>query len=241
MTPHEGLRFVHPPEPGVVSCIVPVFQGERFVAEAVRSILGQSWTALDVIVVDDGSTDGTAEVLAGFGDRLRVLRQENRGPAAARNRGLEESRGEFVAFLDADDVWVDDKLEAQLARFEADPSLELCSGHIRSFWIPELDEERRRFEDHPYHRERAMLSPCTILARRALFERVGGFDIDLRHGEDTEWFIRAMKSGVVPETIPRLVVHRRHHFHNLTRTVRPSTEGMLALLKRSLDRDRAPS
>jgi GT2 family glycosyltransferase len=151
---------------------------------------------------------------------------------------MEESRGGFIAFLDADDLWVDDKLEIQMARFRIRPELQLCSGHIKSFWIPELDHERKKFEDHPYHQERSMLSPCTVLARRELFERIGGFDPALRNGEDTDWFIRMMRSGTAYESLPRLLVNRRQHTTNLTREVRPSQDRMLELLKRNLDRGR---
>ncbi len=236
--PVAPLTFRHSPETGVVSCIVPVYNGERYVTEAVDSILRQSWDALDVIVVDDGSTDDTVQALAPFEARVRVIRQDNAGPGAARNHGLEESRGEFVAFLDADDIWVDDKLEAQLALLRDRPEVDLCSGHLQSFWIPELDHERARFQDHPYHREQPMLSPCTLLTRRSVFEALGGFDPALRTGEDTDWFIRFMRAGYRIETLPRLLLHRRQHTANLTREARPGYDGVLELIKRALDRER---
>lgn len=239
MTTVAPLSFSHPPKVALVSCIVPVYNGRRFIAEAVESILGQSYPDREVIVVDDGSTDDTMEVLETFGDDITVIQQENQGPSVARNCGMEESHGEFIAFLDADDLWVEDKLEAQMDRFRKAPEIQLCSGHIRSFWIPELDHERERFENHAYHQERAMLSPCTILARRELFERLGGFDPTLRNAEDTDWFIRMMKSGGGYETLPRLLVHRRQHTSNLTRQVRPSQDRMLELLKRNLDRGKS--
>jgi glycosyltransferase involved in cell wall biosynthesis len=235
------LDFRQPPVPRLVSCIVPVFNGERFVADAVESLLAQTYSQREVIVVDDGSDDGTLGVLARFGDQIRVLRQANAGPSGARNHGMEESRGAFVAFLDADDIWVEDKLELQMAVFEAHPEIQLCSGHIKSFWVPELDHERRAFEDHPYHRERALLSPCTVLVRRELFQHLGGFDPDLRNAEDTDWFHRMLKAGIAYDTLPRLLVHRRQHTANLTRTVRPSHDATLARLKRTLDRHRGQS
>lgn len=232
------LDFRYEPIPGLVSCVVPVFNGEAFVAEAVASILAQTYPRREIIVVDDGSDDGTREVLARFGDQIRVLRQANLGPSAARNRGIEESRGAFLAFLDADDIWVEDKIESQMDAFEAWPEIQLCSGHIKSFWIPELDHERRAFQDHPYHRERPLLSPCTVLVRRELFQRLGGFDPELRNAEDTDWFHRMLKAGIEYKTLPRLVVHRRQHTTNLTRKTRPSHEATLAHLKRTLDRHR---
>lgn len=234
----KPLDFAHPEEAGEVSCIVPVFNGERYIAETIESILEQTHRPLEVLVVDDGSTDATQDVLQRYGDRIRVLVQENQGPSEARNHGLEESRGEFVAFLDADDIWIPAKLEVQLALMRRRPEVDLCSGHIQSFWIPELDHERVQFENHPYHRSRALLSPCTILTRREVFARVGRFDPELRNGEDTDWFMRAMKLGVTMETLPDLLVHRRQHMSNLTRANRPSTDAVLELLKRTLDRDR---
>jgi glycosyltransferase involved in cell wall biosynthesis len=233
------LDFRHPAEKGLVSCIVPVYNGERFVGECVESILRQSYGPIEVIVVDDGSHDGTLGTLRPFGDRVRIFQQENQGPSVARNRGVEESRGEYVAFLDADDLWVEDKIESQMDRFRARPELDLCSGHIKSFWIPELDHERIRVEDHPYHQERALLSPCTVLVKRRVFELLGGFDPELRNGEDTDWFMRMMKAGVEYETLPRLLVNRRQHSNNLTRHHRPSQEAVLGHLKRVLDRGRA--
>ena len=123
--PLPPLAFEHPPEPGLVSCVIPVYNGARYLAESIESVLAQEYRPLEVIVVDDGSTDGTGAVLDAFGDRIRSFRQENGGPSVARNRGMEMSRGEFIAFLDADDLWVPDKLRLQLDAMEARPYLDL--------------------------------------------------------------------------------------------------------------------
>jgi len=226
-------------QPRGISCIVPVFNGERYIAETIKSILDQTLAPLEIIVVDDGSTDSTHDVLRPFGDHIQIVTQKNQGPSGARNRGLEQSRGEFVAFLDADDLWIPEKLELQIERMDEMPHAQLCSGHIKSFWIPELDHERVQLENHPYHQSRALLSPCTVLTRREIFERVGRFDPELQNGEDTDWFMRAMKLGVVIETLPDLLVHRRQHLSNLTRTTQPSADAVLELLKRTLDRGRS--
>src|SRR5690606_28366702 len=114
-----------------VSVIIPVYNGERYLAEAVHSILAQTVPTLEIIVVDDGSTDGTARVAQRFGDAVCYVYQPNRGPAAARNRGLERARGEIVAFLDADDLWREGKLACQCARLEADPTLDIVLGHTQ--------------------------------------------------------------------------------------------------------------
>ena len=107
----------------LISCIVPVYNGARFLAQAIDSILAQTRVDLEIIVVEDGSTDRTPDVAKGYGDRVKYVRQENAGPAAARNRGVAEARGEFIAFLDADDTWAPAKLETQLQWFTDSPNL----------------------------------------------------------------------------------------------------------------------
>jgi len=236
--PVAPISFAHTATPGMVSCVIPVYNGERFLGEALESVFAQTFSHYEVVVVDDGSEDGTPTILKGYGDRIRSLRQDNQGPSAARNLGMRESRGEFISFIDADDLWVDNKLEVQMARIRESPNLELVSGQMKSFWVPELEEEAQQLETHPFHAARAVLSPCTVLFRRTLAKRIGGFDVRLRHGEDTEWFMRMMKSGTAYEVLPRLLLHRRQHLNNLTRQVRPSQDRLMDLIKRSLDQKR---
>jgi glycosyltransferase involved in cell wall biosynthesis len=129
----------------LISCIVPVYNSERYLGETLDSILAQTYRPLEIIVVDDGSTDGTAAVAAGYGHRVRYVRQANAGEAAARNRGLNVAEGEFVAFDDADDLWHPEKLERQVARLEHRPEIDLSFTSFENFWIPELAEEELRF------------------------------------------------------------------------------------------------
>ena len=102
----------------LVSCIVPVYNGERYLREALDSILAQTYRPLEIIVADDGSADGTAGVVATFGDQVRYVRQHNQGPSSARNLGIRVPTGDFIAFLDADDLWHPEKLARQIARFQ---------------------------------------------------------------------------------------------------------------------------
>lgn len=117
----------------LISCIVPVYNGELYLREAIDSILAQTYRPLEIIVVDDGSTDATPDVVAGYGDRLRYIRQPNAGPGAARNHGLNLAQGEFIAFLDADDLWHPDKLARQMTRFLNRPDLDLCITYAQHF------------------------------------------------------------------------------------------------------------
>ena len=223
-----------------VTCILPVYNGERFLAEALDSVLEQEGVPdLDVVVVDDGSTDRTPEILAGYGDRIRVVRQENAGVAAARNTGLAAAGGEFVAFQDADDIWMPGKLRMQLDCFEADPTLDLCVGHVQNFWMDEVAHERALFEGTDFAAPTAAYGPPLLVARASAFERVGLFDTDLVVGEDNDWFLRAREAGLVEHVVPEVILRRRRHRGSLTHTDPAARETLLRNMKASLDRRRA--
>jgi glycosyltransferase involved in cell wall biosynthesis len=222
-------------EQPLISCIVPVYNGELYLREAIDSILAQTYRPLEVIVIDDGSTDGTADVAASYGDRLRYESQPNSGPAAARNRGIGLARGAFIAFQDADDVWHRDKLQRQMKRFEARPELELGITHLQNFWIPELEQEAERFREHRLARPLPGYVPTAVLARKSLFARIGLFDPALRLSEDTDWFLRAIEQRVVIDILPDVLAYRRWHRTNLSRQSRPI---LPQAIKASLDRRR---
>src|SRR5438045_3634651 len=139
---------MNPVSADMVSCIVPVYNGEPYLREAIKSILAQTHRPIELIVVDDGSTDGTAEIVRVFIDHVKYVCQFNAGAAAARNRGIGLACGEFVAFNDADDLWHEEKLERQLARFRVRPELAYCVTHCQNFWVPELEEEAQRYRNH---------------------------------------------------------------------------------------------
>jgi glycosyltransferase involved in cell wall biosynthesis len=222
----------------VVSCIIPVLDGERYLGAALESVLTQTYGAVEVIVADDGSTDGTPEVARAFGSRVRYLHQANAGHAAARNLGLAAAGGAFVAFLDADDLWHADKLARQMARFAARPELGLSVTHVRNFWSPDAPPPDggippQVLDPVPGYRS------VTLLARRRIFETVGPFDPALRHGTDPAWFLRAAEHGVVMELHPDVLVFRRLHAGNRSRRLAESSRReYLRILKASLDRRR---
>ena len=224
-----------------VSCIIPCYNAERFLGEAIESVIAQTLSPAEIIVIDDGSTDGSATVAARYADRVSYLRQENAGPAAARNRGIELTHGNFVAFLDADDLWHPEKLERQAAKFTARPELEACVTHLTAFWEVEVRHEQEALQGHA--RTRSSLPGYvmqTMLARRSAFAKAGILNPALRCGEDTEWFIRARDEGVVLELMPDVLVFRRFHANNLTRS-RGNTalkSGILEMVQSSLERRR---
>ena len=224
----------------LISCIVPVYNGEKYLAEALDSIWGQSYRPIEVIVADDGSTDQTAAVVKQYCHEVRYLFQPNAGPAAARNLGLGAANGEFIAFLDADDLWDPEKLARQIARFEARPELDYCVAHAQNFWGSELREEALRLSNHRIAKPLPAYSTPTLLARRKLFDRVGHFNPALTHGDGTEWFLRAAECGAVSELLPDVLLYRRLHKENRSRLrARQSREQFLQIVKASLDRRRS--
>ena len=201
----------------LVSCIVPVFNGERFLGEALDSVLAQTYRPVEVIVVDDGSTDGTPAVAARYGRQVTYLRQPNCGAATAKNRGVRAAQGGLIAFLDADDLWHHDKLTRQQRRLLERPGLSLCFTRFQSFWMPELAEEERRYRDDSLSAPCAAWSVCTLLTPRTTFERLGPFQDGLRGNENMLWFLRALRAGATIEVLPDILMYRRFHEGNDTR------------------------
>lgn len=200
-----------------VSVIIPAYNAAGCVRRAVDSVLAQSFRDFELLVVDDGSSDDTLEVLAAYGDRLRPLAQANGGPAAARNHGLRQARGEYVAFLDADDHWRPDKLARQVQLLDARPEIGFCSsatdvvdaaGAPVCAWPCQPDAGP--LPDILFLRGTVISgSTSGVLARRSLVLAQGGFDENLRGFEDPDLWIRlAARTGYVCLAEPLTVVVR---------------------------------
>ncbi len=223
----------------LVSCIVPVYNGEAYLGAALDSILTQTWRPLEIIVVDDGSTDGSAAVAEAYGAAVRVIKQANAGCAVARNAGLAAATGEFVAFLDADDVWLPEKLDRQMARFEARPDLDYTVTHVQNFWQDDVREEEELHRGHKRAQPIPGYHQGTLLCRRGLFDTLGPFETGVNHGDAALWFLRARESGAKCELLPDVLMRRRLHAENRSRIyAQRSRDTFVAILKQSLDRKR---
>jgi glycosyltransferase involved in cell wall biosynthesis len=216
---------------------MPVFNGERYVAEAIESILAQEYRHIEIIAVNDGSTDGTEEVIRACAD-VRYLYQHRQGASSARNSGIKCSSGEFLAFLDADDLWTKDKLAVQMALFRADPGLDMAFGHAEQFYSPELEESLR---DRIHFAAGSLPGyvPGTMLVRRAAYMRVGFFDAGFRIGEFIDWYMRAVDHGLKSCLTSEVILRRRIHDANTGIKDRDARKDYLRVLKASLDRRRA--
>ncbi len=211
----------------LVSVIIPVFNGEAFLGEAVQSVLAQKYSPVEVIIVDDGSTDGTEDVVKSFPETVRYLQQSNQGPAAARNRGIEQAQGSLIAFADADDLWPEDKLEMQLPYLLRDPVIEIVLGRIQQVRTSIAVGEPA-----------FSVNLGSAVIRKSVFERVGLFDESMRYSEDVDWFMRAREAGAAIMTIDAVTLLYRQHEQNMTRGKSTSELNVLKALKRSLDRRR---
>jgi glycosyltransferase involved in cell wall biosynthesis len=221
----------------LISVIVPVYNCEHYLSEAIESILAQSYHPMEVIVVDDGSTDGTAGVAQQYLPRVRYCYQANEGTGAARNQGIELASGEFLAFLDADDIWFEEKLMRQMAVFQADAQVDLVFGHVKQFYSPELDERIK--QEARFHAEVMPAHlPCAMLAKRESFLKVGMFDTSWQVGQDVDWYMRAREQQLKAVMLPDLVYKRRLHATNKGITQRQFGNQRLHQLKASLDRRR---
>lgn len=206
----------------LISVIIPAYNRAWCLARAIDSVLGQSFSDYELIVVDDGSNDETDLVLAPYGDALRMIRQPNRGVSAARNTGIQAAKGHWIALLDSDDHWLTDKLKAQIDWLTAHPDYRICQ--TEEIWI----RDGRRVNPKKRHRKHGghiferclplcLVSPSAVMIDRRLLEEVGGFDEDLPACEDYDLWLRiacSLPIGLVNEP---LIVKTGGHADQLSR------------------------
>jgi glycosyltransferase involved in cell wall biosynthesis len=224
-----------------IRVVIPVYNGSANLAEAVQSVLTQTLPPAEIIVVDDGSTDHSAEVARRFGGQVVCLRIDHMGASAARNRGVEYAgcaQGEFLAFLDADDLWIASKLQKQVEILLRQPDLDIVLGQVENFISEDVDQVTRlrlagSVGVYPgYH-------VGATLIRRASFLQVGYFDESLRAGEFIDWWSRAMSLGLSYQMIDDLVMRRRLHGNNQTLLNREHLRDYTRVARAALDRRRS--
>jgi len=206
-----------------VSVIIPTYNRWPLVGEAIDSVLAQTTSEYELIVVDDGSTDETPGRLRGYGEKLTVLSQSRRGVAAARNLGATHASGRYLAFLDSDDIWHPRKLERQVAFMESSPEVEICQ--TEEIWIrngvrvnPRNKHRKPSGDIFRASLELCLVSPSAVMMRRDLFERVEGFDESLPVCEDYDLWLRIAKDIEIPLIPEALVTKRGGHADQLSRS-----------------------
>jgi len=219
----RDLQSENDRRPPLVSVVIPTYNHAALAPEAVESALAQTWRNVEVIVVDDGSTDDTQLRLARFGSRISAIRQEHRGPAVARNAGIRASKGELIGFLDSDDLWMPEKAERSVTAFESDPALGVTYTAVR---IRELDTGRKYLLPQytmSGNMARDLFLECkgvntsTLMVRRAALEEVGLFDEELFRAQDWDLMIRLAEKFPYRH-IPEVLTERRLHGGSLSVT-----------------------
>jgi glycosyltransferase involved in cell wall biosynthesis len=223
----------------LVSVIIPVFNAERYVEEAIRSVLSQTYAAVELICVNDRSTDGSLSVLESFGPEITLINnEENCGTAESRNQGIRIARGEFLAFIDNDDIWEDNKLEVQMRQFQASLNLDVSLTYMQCFISPELGGEIRPLRYCPPDPLPGYI-PSTMVVKKTSFEKVGYFDSRWKNGESFDWIVRANEAGLRFGIIDHILVKRRIHENNKgIAASSTSRRDYLRILRESLDRRR---
>ena len=221
----------------LVSVIIPVYNGARFLRAALESVFAQTYRPIEVIVVDDGSSDDSGAIAESFPE-VHYIRQENQGVAAARNNGIEVARGEFFAFLDQDDLWTPEKLKVQIEHLLSNPLLGYTLTHQQYFLEPGTPL--------PAWFRKDLLSSVhtgwvlgTLVVRRTTFEQVGGFATGYSAANDSDWFFRAKAADVPMEVVPELLLLKRIHESNDSSRAKEILSELLKVVKSSLDRHRS--
>ncbi len=232
---HPNGAGARPQELPLVSVIIPVHNGERFVADAVGSILAQNYPSLEIIIIDDGSTDGTEAAVRRLPCAVHYFMQPKSGPAAARNRGIRDASGDFVAFLDVDDLWPQHTLHRLVDELLRRPELEVARGYSQ---VMEYDPAAGVYDYRGNPKEAFPHSIACGVYRKRVFDRVGLFDKSLLFGEDTDWYNRAQELKVPILRVEAVTLHVRRHGENMTHGKSLVELNMLRVLKMSLDRQR---
>ena len=218
-----------------ISVLIPAYNAAAYVAEAIGSVLAQTLPPAEIIVLDDGSTDTTHDVLRGFGARIRLLGPQRRGFVGARNHLLTQAGCDWIAFHDADDIWLPQKLERQAAFLRENPGPPGCLALAEQFLQPGCALP-------PNFRQSLLAEPSAqffipnLLAHRSVFDRVGNFTDDVQ-GADSDWFVRARDAGFDFPVLPEVLYRRRWHDSNLSHQFVFNTS-MLSILRRSVHRKR---
>ena len=222
----------------LVSVIIPVYNGARFLRAALESVFAQTYRPIEVIVVDDGSVDDSAAIAQSFAE-VHHLHQSNQGVAAARNNGIEAASGEFYAFLDQDDLWTPEKLERQVDYLLSHPELGYTLTQQQFFLEPgtSLPAWFRKDLLASVHTGWVL---GTLVVRRNVFEQVGSFATGYSAANDSDWFFRAKAAEIPMAVVPELLLLKRIHEANDSGRAREILSELLKVVKTSLDRQRKP-
>lgn len=196
-----------------ISVLVPVYNAGKYLAEAIESVLNQKGAKpLEIIILDDGSTDASTEVAESYKPKVSLYQQAHSGISAARNATLQKAKGDFIAFLDADDVWTEDHLEKLLNVFKEHDKLDVAAGHVEQFLSEDVEDPSAKIPDGMKVLPGFVVG--AMLIKKSVFDVVGTFNEELTLADTVDWFARFKDSGLVLKMIDDIVLKRRIHSTN---------------------------
>jgi glycosyltransferase involved in cell wall biosynthesis len=219
----------------LVSVIIPVFNGEHFIAEAIANVLSQKYPALEIIIINDGSTDGTEAIITKLPVDVRYFTQDNSGPSVARNKGIRDASGEFITFLDADDLWPENNLNIMVDEMLRNPDMEVIRGYAQ---LMEFNKASGCYDYVGNPKESFPHYIGAAIYRKSAFEKVGLFDPMLRFGEDSDWFLRAGEMNLNIKRLEETSLYVRRHGGNMTEGRNMLELNVMKVFKKTLERRR---
>jgi len=220
----------------LVSVILPVFNGGKFIAETLESVFAQTYPHMEVIVVDDGSTDNSGEIARTF--QLHYHFQPNQGVGAARNTGISLAKGDLIAFIDADDIWEKEKIRKQVDVLMKDSELGYVLTLQELSLVSGVTRKPAWVREGQINKAIPGYLPSTLMVRKPVFELVGLFDPRYQTGSDGDWFFRARDKGIPMKIIQELLVFRKVHAANQSNAVAEVHADLLSIAARSVGRKR---
>lgn len=220
----------------LVSVVIAVYNCEKYILEAIQSVLSQTYSNIELVIVNDGSTDATADLVCRHYPGIRHVLLPRQGQFSSINHGIGYARGEYISFLDADDLFVRDKIALQVDKLQSNPEIDMVFGGIEEFITPEQSDALR-----PYSPRQAFTTHVTAggLFRISCFERAGLFDPKWEVGGFIDWYMRAQEAGLKECLIPELTIRRRIHGRNKGFYLRDRQGDYLKIVKSALDRRKA--
>lgn len=224
------------PDKFFVSVIVPVYNGADFLESAIKTVAAQGYSPLEIIIVDDGSTDETAIIAKRSGQPVRYFYQPNRGPAAARNLGIKEAKGDVIAFLDVDDRWPADKLKVQLECLRNNPTAEIINGYTQFYKISGQKDGKLILKKT--WKPAFIVSLWSPIFRKSVFEKIGYLDETLRSAEDVNWFFKAWEKGINMITLEHVTYLYLRHSGGISFGKNIKSSNFLKEIRKSIQRRR---
>jgi glycosyltransferase involved in cell wall biosynthesis len=223
----------------LVSIIIPVFNAEKYVQEAIQSVLSQTYKNIELICINDQSTDNSLTILESFRNKIILVNNENNcGTAESRNKGIRIARGEYLAFIDNDDIWESNKLEVQMNHLRNNPALNVLFSYMQCFISPDISEEIKKIRYCPPDPTPGYI-PSTVVIKRSSFKKVGYFESRWKNGESVAWIFKAKDVGLNFGIVDDVLVKRRIHETNKSALDSSTSKSeYLRIVKESLDRRR---